>query len=112
MGTKFLLRPPVLLAMLTAGIAIAQQPAHPSGIQSIDHIVAVVNENVITRHELDEMLRTAVKQLQKQGMQAPAPAVLEKQMLERIIVNRVQLQLAKETGLTVSDTELDAQQSA
>lgn len=107
MGTKFLLRPPVLLAMLTAGIAIAQQPAHPSGIQSIDHIVAVVNENVITRHELDEMLRTAVKQLQKQGMQAPAPAVLEKQMLERIIVNRVQLQLAKETGLTVSDTELD-----
>ncbi|MGH8684173.1 MAG: peptidylprolyl isomerase, partial [Nitrosospira sp.] len=34
-------------------------------------------------------------------------AVLEKQLLERIILNRVQLQLAKETGLTVSDTELD-----
>ena len=107
MGTKFLLRPPVLLAMFTAGIAIAQQPAYSSGIQSIDHIVAVVNENVITRNELDEMLKTAVKQLEKQGMQAPSRAVMEKQMLERIIVNRVQLQLAKETGLTVSDTELD-----
>lgn len=107
MGTKFLLRPPVLLAMFTAGIAIAQQSAYSNGIQSIDHIVAVVNENVITRNELDEMLRTAVKQLEKQGMQAPSRAVMEKQMLERIIVNRVQLQLAKETGLTVSDTELD-----
>ncbi|SCY19010.1 peptidylprolyl isomerase [Nitrosospira sp. Nsp13] len=107
MGTKFLLRPPVLLAMFTAGIAIAQQPAYSSGIQSIDHIVAVVNENVITRNELDEMLKAAVKQLEKQGMQAPSRAVMEKQMLERIIVNRVQLQLAKETGLTVSDTELD-----
>jgi peptidyl-prolyl cis-trans isomerase SurA len=107
MGTKFLLRPPVLLAMLTAGIAVAQQPAHPGSIQTIDRIVAVVNENVVTRRELDEVLRTALKQLQKQGVQPPEPAVLEKQLLERIIVNRVQLQLAKETGLTVSDTELD-----
>lgn len=107
MGTKFLLRPPVLLAMLMAGIAIAQQPAHPGSIVTIDHIVAVVNENVITRHELDETLKTAVKQLQKQGIQPPEPAVLEKQLLERIILNRVQLQLARETGVTVSDTELD-----
>lgn len=107
MGTKFLLRPPVLLVMLAAGIAIAQQPAHPGTIVTIDHIVAVVNENVITRHELDETLKTAVKQLQKQGIQPPEPAVLEKQLLERIILNRVQLQLARETGVTVSDTELD-----
>src|SRR6185437_6631762 len=107
MGTKFLLRPPVLLALLTAGIAAAQQPAHPGSIQTIDRIVAVVNENVVTRRELDERLRTTLKQLQKQGVQPPPPAVLEKQLLERIIVNRVQLQLAKETGLTVSDTELD-----
>ncbi|MBA2659890.1 MAG: peptidylprolyl isomerase [Nitrosospira sp.] len=107
MGTKFLLRPPVLLAMLTAGIAVAQQPAHPGSIQTIDRIVAIVNENVVTRRELDEMLRAALKQLQKQGVQPPEPMVLEKQLLERLILNRVQLQLAKETGLTVSDTELD-----
>ena len=107
MGTKFLLRPPVLLAMLTAGIAVAQQPAHPGSIQTIDRIVAIVNENVVTRRELDEMLRGALKQLQKQGVQPPEQIVLEKQLLERLILNRVQLQLAKETGLTVSDTELD-----
>ncbi|MDN5753747.1 MAG: peptidylprolyl isomerase, partial [Nitrosospira sp.] len=109
MGTKYLLRPPVLLAILTAGIAVVQQPAYPgsSGIETIDHIVAVVNESVITRHELDEMLKVAVKQLQSQGIQPPAPAALEKQLLERVILNRVQLQLAKETGLTIPDADLD-----
>lgn len=107
MGTKFLLRPPVLFALLAAGMAVAQQPAHPGSIQTIDHIVAVVNENVVTRHELDEVLTATLKQLQKQGIQPPPPEVLEKQLLERIILNRVQLQLAQETGLTVSDTELD-----
>lgn len=108
MGTKLSSRSPFSLPLLTllAGMAIAQQPAH-SGVETIDHIVAVVNENVVTRHELDEMLSAMLKQLQKQGVQPPPPAVLEKQLLERIILNRVQLQLANETGLTVSDAELD-----
>ena len=105
-GTHFLVRCFVLLAALVGGTAAAQQ--YPSGgIETIDRIVAVVNENVVTRYELNEILKATVKQLQKQGVQPPAPAVLEKQLLERIILNRVQLQLAKETGLTVSDTELD-----
>ena len=106
MGKKFWLGPPFLV-MLVAGIAFAQQPAHSGSIRTIDRIVAVVNENVITRYELDQMLRAIVIQFQKQGVQPPPPAVLEKQMLERIILNQVQLQLAKETGLTVSDAELD-----
>ena len=106
MGTQFLVRCSVLLTMLATGAAAAQQ-SPTGGIETIDRIVAVVNESVVTRHELNEVLRATLKQLQKQGVQPPAPAVLEKQLLERIILNRVQLQLAKETGLTVSDTELD-----
>ncbi|HET7061866.1 MAG TPA: peptidylprolyl isomerase [Nitrosospira sp.] len=107
MSKKFLERFIVLLAVMTAGTASAQQIASTSGIETIDHIVAVVNETVVTRHELDEVLKATVRQLQKQGVQPPASSVLEKQLLERIILNQVQLQLAKETGLTVSDTELD-----
>lgn len=57
--------------MLIAGMAIAQQPAHPGSIRTIDRIVAVVNESVITRHELDTMLKAMVMQLQKQGVQPP-----------------------------------------
>jgi peptidyl-prolyl cis-trans isomerase SurA len=110
MGTKLSSRPlvfSILLALLTGTLTVAHDPAHAEGVETIDHIVAVVNENVVTRHELDEVLRATLKQLEKQGVQPPPPAVLEKQLLERMILNRVQLQLAQETGLTVSDSELD-----
>ena len=107
MSFKFVLRSLILIPMLAAAGATAQQSETTGTIEVIDRIVAVVNENVVTRQELNESLRTAVKQLQKQGVQPPPPSVLEKQLLERMIMNRVQLQLAKETGLKVSDTELD-----
>lgn len=73
----------------------------------IDHIVAVVNEEVITRNELNDLIENTVKQLQKQGTQLPPYDVLEKQLLERLIMTRIQLQRAKEIGISVSDTELD-----
>lgn len=93
--------------MLIAEIAVAQQTAYTGGIAPIDRIIAVVNEEVITQKELDEMLKHTIRQLQTRKVQVPARDVLEKQLLERFIVNRLQLQIAKETGLVVSDTDLD-----
>lgn len=86
--------------------ASAQQSGYGS-VAAVDHIIAVVNDSVITRHELNEIVRTSVRQLHKQGVQPPPIEALEKQLLERLILNRVQLQLAKETNLTITDTELD-----
>lgn len=106
MATKKLFRSSIVLVILASGFAAAQQPATNS-IVAIDRIVAVVNEDVITRRELDDALKTAIQQLQKQGVLAPAPEILEKQMLERIILDRAQLQLAKETGLIVSDAQVE-----
>lgn len=98
----------LMLTLLTVtGVAIAQQPFAQSQIIPVDHIVAVVNEEVITRNELDELIQNTVRQLQKQGIQLPPFDVLEKQLLERLILTRIQLQRAKELGLSVSDTELD-----
>jgi peptidyl-prolyl cis-trans isomerase SurA len=107
MGVQFILRFLVLVPALAAIGAIGQQTGATGTIEVIDRIVAVVNESVVTRQELNESLRATIKQLQKQGVQPPPPTVLEKQLLERMILNQVQLQLAKETGLKVSDTELD-----
>jgi len=76
-------------------------------IAPIDRIVAVVNDDVITRHELDEHLETVTKQLQKQGTALPAPDAMEKQILERMIIDTLQSQFAKETGVHVDDTQLD-----
>ena len=72
-----------------------------------DSIVAVVADEVITAYELRNRLASALKQLQKQGTPLPPQDVLERQMLERLIMDRVQLQYAKESGLKIDDTQLD-----
>ncbi len=84
----------------------AQQPA-ARRIVSLDRIVAVVNQEVITRRDLDARLKVVLNQLRQQGTPLPPADVLEKQVLERMIYALVQLQLAKETGLRVDDGQLD-----
>ena len=73
----------------------------------IDSVVAVVNDDVITRHELDERVREVVRQLQKQDTPLPPADVLEKQILERMIMDMLQMQYAKETGVRVDDAQLN-----
>jgi peptidyl-prolyl cis-trans isomerase SurA len=87
-----------------AGPVPAQQPK-PAVV--LDRIVAVVNNEVITRADLDQRLHAAMLQLKQQGTPPPPRASLEKQILDRLITDSVQLQLAKETGLRVDDSELD-----
>ena len=97
----------LMLAFLFAtatGAVLAQQPRP---VVLLDRIVAVVNNDVITRGDLEERYRFANLQLDRQGTPLPPRDALEKQILDRLITDQVQLQLAKETGLRVDDTELD-----
>jgi peptidyl-prolyl cis-trans isomerase SurA len=88
----------------------ASAPANPSRARQpvvLDRIVAIVNDEAITARELDERARIAMKQLAQQGTAAPPRAVVEKQLLERMIGDRVQVQFAKESGVRVDDAELE-----
>ena len=98
----------MLLAVLacTSWQAAAQAPG--KRIILLDRIVAVVNEDVITRRDLDDRMRVVSVQLREQGTPAPPTDVLEKQVLDRMIYTKVQLQFAKETGLRVDDGQLDS----
>jgi peptidyl-prolyl cis-trans isomerase SurA len=89
---------------IAASAVLAQQP-RPAVV--LDRIVAVVNNDVITRNDLDERYRFVTTQLKQQGTPQPPREVLEKQVLDRLVTNQVQLQLARETGLRVDDSELD-----
>lgn len=92
---------------LAGGSAYAQTAAKRQ-IIPLDRIVAIVNEEPITLYELNDRTRTVMQQLQKQGTPLPQRAIIEKQVLERMIMDRAQLQLAKETGVRVDDTQLAA----
>ena len=79
----------------------------PSRIVPVDRIVAVVNDEVITQNDLNERVSLVVRQLQRQGGQLPPADALSKQILERMINDLLQVQLAKETGIKVDDPTLD-----
>jgi len=107
--------PLVRLSLLTA-IALATVTIMPTTASAqsrsrqpvvLDRIVAVVNDEAITARELEERSRYAMKQLTQQGTPLPPQAVVERQILDRMIVDRVQVQFAKETGLRVDDAELE-----
>jgi len=99
---------PLVLALAVAGAPAAlAQGQKPRPIVVLDRIVAVVNDEVVTRNDLEERVSLAFAQLRRQGTPPPPRDVLEKQLLDRIINDRVQLQYAKETGLRVDDIELD-----
>lgn len=98
---RFLL--PVVFALL-AGWSHA---ASKDPVVQLDRIIAVVDREVITYGELQDRIRIVLSQLEKQGAPRPPQDALEKQVLERIINDRLQLQLAAQTGLRVDDSQLD-----
>lgn len=75
--------------------------------QLADSIVVVVNEDVITRNELAERMAFVEHSLKAQGVALPPPAEFRKQVLERMIIDRAQLQIAKEDGVRIDDVMLD-----
>lgn len=92
------------LLVLLPALAVAQ-PGQPI---ALDRVVAVVNDEAITLNELRERLDSVTRQLRQRNVPLPPAEAIEKQVLERLIVDRLQLQFAKETGLKISEAELDA----
>jgi len=82
-------------------------PAAAQGVALVDRIVAVVNKDVITSTELGDAVAAAERQLRRQGTRLPERALLERQMLERLIIDKAQMQLARDTGLRVDESQLD-----
>lgn len=101
-----------LLGLMLGCGAFAQQrpaaPAAPPETREVDRVVAVVNDEPITLHELQARVQFISAQLRSQGTELPPQDVMQRQVLERLITDKVQMQLAKETGIHVDDATLDA----
>jgi peptidyl-prolyl cis-trans isomerase SurA len=93
--------------LLAALLACAAPDAPAQRAALVDRIVAVVNKEVITASELAERVAFAERQLRRQNIALPERALLELQMLERLILDKAQVQLAADTGLRVDELQLD-----
>lgn len=97
-----------LLACLFAVSALTGVPLQAqTTLQPIDRIAAVVNEDVVLRSELDRAVANVSAQYAGRETQLPPPDVLAKQVLERLVLVKLQVARAQETGVRVTDQEVD-----
>ena len=99
--------PGLQLPPSAAPAAPAPAAAPSRAPRPVDSIIVVVNNDVITRQELAERLASVQKRLTAQGVALPPRNQLQSQLLERMIVERAQTQMAKENGIVVDDVMLD-----
>jgi peptidyl-prolyl cis-trans isomerase SurA len=88
-------------ALVFAPLASAQKT------ESADYVVALVNSEPITNSEVRTAVQRVSEQLKAQGQQLPATEVLRQSVLERLISERAQLQMAAEIGIRVDDATVD-----
>ena len=95
------------LAASAALLAILALPAQAQKSQSADYVVAVVNSEPITNSEVTAAVRRVSEQLKASGQQLPGLEEMRSGVLERLISDRAQLQLASENGIRVDDAAVD-----
>lgn len=88
----------LLILLLPATQAMAKPAVIP-----LDKIIAIVNEDIITQIELDERIVLISQQIKQQGGRLPSLDTLHKQVLERLILEKLQLDMANKTGIRVND---------
>lgn len=93
--------------LVNAGLLNSVCAQSTEASMAVDSIVAVMDEDVILRSELEQAISNIKVQYAKQAGQLPPDAVLEKQVLERLILQRLQINRAKDIGIRVSDAELN-----
>lgn len=99
----------MLVSVCTLTVANSATPVKTktNNAQSLDAIVAVVNDTPITQSELDEALDNIKKQTQSSGGFLPSEAVLRKQVLDQIINRKLQLEIAEQLGIHITDEQLN-----
>jgi peptidyl-prolyl cis-trans isomerase SurA len=97
-------RPLWVVALLIAASSVL--PAH-AAVQPLDHIVAIINDEVITRQELAKRYKEVVQSLSRQNTPLPPRDVLEKQLLERMVTELALQQHARSTGVRVDPAQVE-----
>ncbi|TDT40220.1 periplasmic chaperone for outer membrane proteins SurA [Halospina denitrificans] len=89
-----------LMLLLLAPMAIAER-------QSLDRVVAVVDEGVVLQSELQSRVQQIESRLRAQGTRLPPDEVLRKRVLDQLILERIQIQRARQMGMRIGDNELN-----
>lgn len=95
-----------LVSILPAFMAEANV-SNTNRIVDLDRIIAVANDEIILESELGDFLHTVKQQLRERNTPIPSDEVMRKQALDRLIINRLQLQIASRNGIRIDDESLN-----
>jgi len=76
-------------------------------IELLDRVVAVVDTGVVMESELNQRVQDIIGRLRNDGLELPPKEVLEEQVLERLIIEEIQLQIGDQAGVKISDAEVN-----
>ena len=97
-----------LCLALAAGAAYAQTRELATRGEMLDRVVAIVNDGVVLNSDLDAQVEIVSERLRQQKLEPPPQNVLRQQVLERLVLQEIQLQRANHAGVKVSDEMLNA----
>lgn len=95
-----------VLASIAAGPGVGEELSETG--EMLDGIAAVVNEGVVLKSELARQTQIIAERASQQGLQLPPPSVLREQVLERLVLEQIQLQRADRIGIQISDQVLNS----
>jgi len=76
-------------------------------VAGLDRVVAIVNDDIVLQSELDQRTASVYRGIQESGTQPPVKAIVKKQVLERLISERLQLNIGYNAGIRIPDQEID-----
>jgi len=97
----------VLLTLPPSGLTYAAPAASADVTDPIDRILIVVNDEVVTAREVETRVQSVRARLTAQKVNLPPDEILRRQVMERMVAERLQQQVARQLGFTVSDERLD-----
>jgi peptidyl-prolyl cis-trans isomerase SurA len=104
MKTKTLFR---TLKMISAGIVLGTATPTLAQSQALDTVIAIVDDDVVMASELQQRMGLVMQQIRASQTEAPPEEVIRRQLLEQLILESLQLQMASRVGVEISDAELD-----
>ena len=94
-------------ALLVSGSALAQTRELATRGELLDRVVAIVNDGVVLDSDLEKQIRAVTARLREQKLELPAQNVLRQQVLERLVLQEIQMQHAGHAGVKVSDENVN-----
>ena len=99
---------------LALALSLASGPVHAQARtlsdrgEMLDRVAAVVNDGVVLSSELDEQVAEITTRISGQGMEMPPAAVLRQQVLDRLVLQEIQMQRAQRAGIRINDEALNS----